>query len=98
MKKTGEYNRMKKVIALSAVLTLGLLGAACPADGGNTGNGNKANAPATNKPATNAPATNAPATNAPATNAPAANMPKKDDKPATKDMKDEKPMNKPVNK
>ncbi len=89
MKKTGEYNRMKKVIALSAVLTLGLLGAACPADGTNTGNGNK--------PATNAANTAKPADN---TAKPADNTAKPMNKPEEKkdEKKDDKPANKPANK
>jgi len=67
LKKTGESKQMKKVIALSMVLMMGLFAIGCGGDAATETA--PAETPAAETPAAEAPAAEAPAADAPAADA-----------------------------
>lgn len=90
---------MKKVIALSAVLTLGLLGAACPSAEVNTNGASNVNKPMTN--ASPMSSMTPMATTSPMSNTGNGNMMNKmpeSNKMMDNKMMDNKMSNKPMNK
>ena len=90
---------MKKTLALSAVLALGIISAACPGDATNTNtNNSNTNKPAVNNAAPSTPASTPMSNMSPATNMSPAGNSNMNTKPMTNDNKMMNDNTKPMNK